>query len=201
MVLSSGQRLASRDIEAAVSALLASHHSTARPLDSSPMPLTVSVTLHVVRVTIDEPHSRKAAVQEYVQVFIHPLERTVSRGGYDFRGSSTPSRASPLLSAFDTATAGSASTIDSAERRSQMFSPGRIDSNGSGAMPVVSLRGACPICPPLPSSCMPVPPRPPQRQMRTLFHHLTAIQQGIRNVHVFLFAHNVSIVQREWGQI
>eukprot|EP00892_Ulva_mutabilis_P011775 jgi/Ulvmu1/8970/UM005_0061.1 len=140
IVLSSGQRLASHDIEAAVSALLASHHSTARPLDSSPMPLTVSVTLHVVRVTIDEPHSRMPAVQEYVQVFIHPLERTVSRGGYELWTSSTPSRASPLLSAFDTVTAASGSTVDSGERRPRSFSPRRIESNGSGAMPVVSLR-------------------------------------------------------------
>lgn len=144
-MLSSDQRLASHDIEAAVSALLASHHSTARPLDASPMPLSVSVTLHVVRVTIDEPHSRTAAVQEYVQVFIHPLERTVSRSGYDLWG--TPSRGSPLLTAFDSATAASGSTVDSTERRPRTLSPGRIESNGSGAMPVVSLRGAVPGVP------------------------------------------------------
>lgn len=124
-----------------MSALLASHHSTARPLDSSPMPLTVSVTLHVVRVTIDEPHSRLPAVQEYVQVFIHPLERTVSRGGYEIWASSTPSRSSPLLSAFETAPVATGSTGDNRERRPRSFSARRIESSGSGAMPVVSLRG------------------------------------------------------------
>lgn len=131
-ILSNG-RVHSSDVEGAVSALLANQHSSARELLDSPTnPLRVTVTFDIITLqpedasTADSYQDEEA---EYVRVLMHAFEA----GGW------TAPRANIFSSAFESRANSSSKGVDS---------PSRVDSNNSGAMPVVSLRGAPRPCPP-----------------------------------------------------
>lgn len=128
-MLSNGKRVHSSDVEGAVSALLANQHSSARELLDGPInPLRVTITFDVITVYSKESADdgkHQGDGEEYVQVLMHAYEA----------GEWTAPRANIFSSAFE-------SRANSSTKGGE--SPPRVDSNNSGAMPVVSLRGTTP---------------------------------------------------------
>jgi hypothetical protein len=120
-------RVRSSDVDGVVSELRANQHSSARDLDRLGDPLQVTITFEVISLPRDDaaegdPHGGNEV--EYVQVLMHAFEA----------GAWTAPRANIFSSAFESRANSSA--------KGGGESPARADSNISGAMPVVSLRGA-----------------------------------------------------------
>jgi hypothetical protein len=125
--LANGQ-LPSTDMEGAALALLTHPHSCARDLLDGPASLLhVIITLNVITLSPDcAPEAASPSdplAQEHVQVLMHVCES----------GQWEAPRTNIFPSAFE-------SCANSSTKGGE--SPSRVDSNNSGAMPVVSLRGA-----------------------------------------------------------
>lgn len=121
------RRVHSSDVEGAVSALLANHNSSARELlgEGPRNPLRVTITFNVITLPPSDatgPESHQEDGKEYVEVLMHAYEA----------GEWTAPRANIFSSVFESRANSSAKGGES---------PPRVDSNNSGAMPVVSLRG------------------------------------------------------------